>query len=248
MNSRILMHGTVALIWSLAALAPGLAAAADAGRIIAVSGEATVLRNGQRLPVQKNLVLLSGDTVTTGEGGRVRWQMSDESYFSLTPKSKFRIDDYAMAGNQSGKAFYQLQDGGVATLSGLIKSPESYRMQTPAARISVQGTRYRSAFCTCKNQVRKGTPLENGLYLGVDEGTVVVANSAGSLSVKAGQYAFAADDKTAPRLLHKKPSILEDADFDLDVEVRAEADVGVLPGRPVPVNPRDIVEPPASPF
>lgn len=249
MNTRILMRGALALLAALMGGVPGLAAATDAGRVIAVSGEATVLRNGQRLPIQKKLVLASGDTVITGETGRVRWQMSDESYFTLTPNSRFRIDDYAMSDDQTGKAFYRLQDGGVATLSGLIKSPQSYRLQTPAASISVRGTRYRSAYCTCADQVRTGTPLENGLYVGVDEGMVIMANSAGSLEVKAGQYGFAADDKTAPRLLYKAPSILLDNDLSLDVEVRAEADVaGNRIERRVQAGTRVVTEPPASPF
>lgn len=253
MNSRMLMRGIVALVWSCAVWMPGLAQAGDAGRVIAVSGEATVLRGGQRLPIQKGIVLLSGDTVVTGEGGRVRWQMSDESYFSLKPQSNFRIDDYVMPdqGAAGAKAFYRLQDGGVATLSGLIKSPESYRLQTPAASIAVQGTRYKSAFCKNGNcKTRKGEQDPDGVYLGVDEGVVVMANPAGRLAVNAGQYAYAADNKTAPRLLKKAPAIFVEAsaDFDLDVEARAELGPGNTIERPVLPNPRVITEPPASPF
>jgi hypothetical protein len=219
--------------------ASGVAQAADAGRVVALRGGVSVVRDGQIVPIQKGDLLRGGDILTTDVDGRVQWQMTDESYFGLKPDSRFTISDYQFDGAaDAGKSSYLLTRGGVSTLTGKIKSP-GYALRTSAAGISVLGTRYKSAICKgdCKT---KGGLLPDGMYVGVDEGIVLVANRMASLSLKAGQYAYVKDANTAPALLDGPPAIFLEADLEF------EAEVEVNPGNAIE-RPGEIIEDPASP-
>lgn len=217
-----------------AGLLSAAAFAAEAGRLVQASGSVSISRAGQTIPVQGETVLLSGDVLTTGESSVAHLQMADDALFAIGSQSRFAIRDYSAptGGEASGKSIYGLEQGKIATVTGKIKAADRYRMETPVARVEVQGTQYKSAMCrggSCKNS--RGT-LPDGAYIAVSEGSIVVANLAGKVSARAGQYVYVASNTTLPVVKDGAPDIFADADSELSFEFDAEFNLEIDIERP----------------
>ena len=191
--SRALIAGLLLLCCQMAGAAAGvgeLAAtilfASGASRLIAVDGaERPAVQGGE---------LRSGESVDTGDG-RVQLKFRDGASMSLQPATRFRVDDYAFAGEQ-GKAssgdrgFFSLLRGGFRTLTGLIgkATREQYRVDTTVATIGIRGTAYTAS-------------LDDGaLSVRTHAGQVSVCNQSGCVEVVAGELATVRRFDEKPRL------------------------------------------------
>lgn len=198
-----------------ASLVPGLALAADAGKVIDVAGGASMVRDGKTLNLKAGTTLRSGDVLVTGGDGTVQWQTADEGLGVLAPNSRFAIQDYSYQGG-GGQAQYEIKSGGYGSVSGMIKSP-GYKVVTPAADITIEGTKFKSILCSgnCGD-------LPDGTYVSVVEGSVTLSNGAGSASGTAGQYLYASGRDSAPRLVDRAPDLLASLTFNFDFEFDAD--------------------------
>lgn len=182
-------------------------AGAAEGRIFYASGGAYIERGTARVDAQKDVLIESGDVLVTEEDGRLQWRMADDAYFAMRPNSRYKIAEYQApaVGGTGGKAFYEMLAGGFRNLTGLIGKQDkaSYRVATPVATLGIRGTDYTSVLCNnnCQWAERGGNKIKNGLYIRVDVGSVLLSNPAGSLEVKAGQYAYVENENTVPILL-----------------------------------------------
>lgn len=204
MNKRFCVPGSAALSGALllcATMLPGLASAAGAGRVLQVEGSVSLTRDKAVVNVKNETRLQSGDVLTTGSNGRVQWQTPDENISLLTPNSRYVIREYSYQGGSEGQSQNELLQGGLGTISGKIQSP-GYKVVTPSADITVGGTKYKAVVC---NGNCGGLP--DGLYVAVTEGSVTVANGAGTLTGSAGQFIFAANRDSAPTLTDGQPGI-----------------------------------------
>lgn len=189
--------------------------AADAGRISGVDGPVTIVRGADKLNAKVGTVLQPGDVVVTGDTGRVRWNTMDEGVMTLSHSSRLAIDSYSFREGE-GSSHYNLKGGGVSVVSGSIQAP-GYKLSTPVADITVNGTQYKSIFC-------KGNcpGFADGMYVVVTEGRVTVSNGAGSLVGTAGQSIFVAGPDVAPALVDGAPRIVAAFDFDFDVDFEGD--------------------------
>ncbi len=182
-------------------LLSGLAQAADAGKVIAISGTINaVAPDGKTRVLQKGASIRSGDTLVTDKKSRVDVRFSDESLVHLRPETRFRIDDYAYAGAVSENAktasggsaprsFFSLIKGGFRAVSGLIAKIKrsNVAVVTPTATIGIRGTDYTASL-----------DERAGLHVSVARGEISLDNKAGSFSVSEGQGAFVPNADTAP--------------------------------------------------
>src|SRR5688572_28264342 len=67
---------------------------AEAGRVMYVSGEATLVR-GNSIPITKGVAVEAGDLIRTGADGRVQLLMADGDRIALRPSTEFRIDEFS---------------------------------------------------------------------------------------------------------------------------------------------------------
>lgn len=203
----------------LALLAPSLAQAA-AGQVLFALGRVEIQRGGQVLSATRGTAVEVGDVVTTGPTGMVQLRMQDGALLSLRYGSSLQVEEYRMpvaataaaapAGDSlaasGGRSALRLLRGAFRTVTGLIgKSPaDSYSVATPVATIGIRGTDYSAAYCSgdCG-----GTA--NGLYLGVSNGGIEVANSAGSLTLGNDQYGYVRDGGTPPARELVPPAVLD---------------------------------------
>jgi hypothetical protein len=123
--------------------APALAEPAAAGRIKVASGDAFIVRGGTLLPATVGLPVLESDGLRTGEDGRLGVTLKDDTRVSLGPGSEVRLDSflYDPAKGRLGLALKFIR-GVTAYVSGRIAklSPDSVRLETPAAIVGVRGT------------------------------------------------------------------------------------------------------------
>ena len=122
---------------------PVFAQSATAGRIKVASGAAFIVRDGKAVEAKVGQDVLEADSLRTGVDGRIGITLKDDTRVSLGPSSEIRLDrfTYAPAESQFGVVL-RLVRGVAAYVSGRIAklSPDSIRLETPAAIVGVRGT------------------------------------------------------------------------------------------------------------
>lgn len=128
----------------MAAAAPAVAQPQTAaGRIKVASGSVFIVRAGAVLNAQAGQTIFEADSLKTGDDGRVGITLKDDTRVSLGPGSEVRVDRfvYAPAEGRMGVVLNVVR-GVMAYVSGRIAklSPDSIRLETPAAVMGVRGT------------------------------------------------------------------------------------------------------------
>lgn len=140
--TRRTLLGTLILA-GVAATAVAQPSQAVAGRIKIASGSAFVVRAGAVLPAQAGQLVYEADALRTGADGRLGVTLKDDTRLSMGPGSELRVDRflYAPAEGRLGLVLNVVR-GVVAYVSGRIAklSPDSIRLETPAAVVGVRGT------------------------------------------------------------------------------------------------------------
>ncbi|TAN52300.1 MAG: hypothetical protein EPN21_04485 [Methylococcaceae bacterium] len=172
------------IVWLLA-FTPAAWALDSAGAILALSGQVEVLRAGQTLAATRQMPLYSGDTIVTGDG-QTQIRFSDESLLTLYRDTRFALDEYQYNGNAADRAQFSLIDGLMHTLTGRMDKA-NYLLKTRLANLAVRGTEYSAL-------------LDHALNVSVLAGRVELSNTAGLLSIAAGQNALVAGPAVMPML------------------------------------------------
>jgi len=135
--------GVVALVLVAAAPAFGQEPSAAAGRVKVASGSAFVVRDNKLIPAQAGQVVFEADALKTGADGRLGVTLKDDTRVSLGPSSEVRIEQfiYTPSDGRLGLVI-KIARGMAAYVSGQIAklSPDSIRLETPAAIVGVRGT------------------------------------------------------------------------------------------------------------
>ena len=137
-------YGAGVLMLVLAAATPALGQQPSAaGRIKVVSGSAFIVRESKLVPAQMGQLVFEADGLRTGTDGRIGVTLKDDTRVSLGPGSEVRLDRfvYAPSDGRLGVVL-KIVRGVAAYVSGQIAklSPDSVRLETPAAIVGVRGT------------------------------------------------------------------------------------------------------------
>ncbi len=128
----------------VAAASPAQAQQASAaGRIKVVSGAAFIVRESKLIPAKVGQDVYTADALRTGGDGRIGVTLKDDTRISLGPTSEVRLDRFNYATADGGLGLVLTFVRGVAAyVSGRIAklSPDSIRLETPAAIVGVRGT------------------------------------------------------------------------------------------------------------
>jgi len=122
---------------------PVFAQAPAAGRIQIASGSVFILRSGTVIPAAAGQLVFEADTLRTGRDGRLGITLKDDTRIAFGPGSEARLDSFAYAPADGRLGFVLRVVRGVAAyVSGRIAklSPDSVRIETPAAIVGVRGT------------------------------------------------------------------------------------------------------------
>ncbi len=113
------------------------------GRIKIASGSAFIVRNGSQVPAQAGQPIFEADGLRTGADGRLGVTLKDDTRVSLGPSSEMRVDRFVFAPAEGRMGVVlNVVRGVMAYVSGRIAklSPDSIRLETPAAVMGVRGT------------------------------------------------------------------------------------------------------------
>ena len=201
-----------------------VAMAQDAGSVIFAKGDVSAERQPPE-PLSKGDVVRTSDTVVTGKASRAQLLMLDGAKIAMRPDSRLLIEEfsYAQPGasaatvtSSNDKSVIGLVKGGFRTITGAIgkENEADYEVRTAVGVLGIRGTDYTAVFCNGDCDwvpgVSAGSPIPDGLYLGVTEGVIVFRTSAETIELKAGEYAFIPLDVPEPQRLNSPPAVLLD--------------------------------------
>lgn len=195
------------------ALAQSQAQPQAAGRVLVLAGTASLERAGQRQPLQGGAEVLSGDLIDVGDKSALQLRFTDESVVALRANTQLKISDYRYEKSvENDRSLMNLLRGGMRTITGLIgkSNPRYYGVQTYAATIGIRGTHFTLVACSndCANP--DGSPVPNGVFGGVTDGRISVANEAGETEFSQQDYFHVVSAATAPLRLLAPPAVLSD--------------------------------------
>ena len=142
MSALRIAVGTFALV-AVAVSASAQAPTTEAGRIKVASGSAFVVRGGAAVPAQAGQIVYEADSLRTGADGKLGVTLKDDTRISLGPASEVRVDRFVYAPAEARMGLVlKVVRGVMAYVSGRIAklSPDSIRLETPAAVVGVRGT------------------------------------------------------------------------------------------------------------
>jgi hypothetical protein len=139
------MTGRAALcaLMFAAAAVPASAQPSAVGRIKIVSGSAFIVRDGALISAQAGQAVFQADALRTGADGRLGVTLKDDTRVSIGPGSEMRVDKFVYAPAEGHFSLVlNIVRGVMAYVSGRIAklSPDSIRLETPAAVVGVRGT------------------------------------------------------------------------------------------------------------
>lgn len=138
------MVRVVSLILAAALLA-AVPASAEIGTVKRVAGTARIDRGKVQIAAVPGTRLDVGDSLVTGQDGRVAVTFIDDSRFSVGPGSRVVLTSFEFDGTtHKGKSSTRVEKGTLAVISGQIahENPKGMTVQTPTSILGVRGTRF----------------------------------------------------------------------------------------------------------
>ena len=196
---------------------------ASVGKIIMAIGEVSINRGGKSIPAKKDTVIEVGDAIVTAGTSNAQVKFNDGAIVALRPNTEFKVNEYKFNGKADGteKADVSLTKGGVRAVTGAIgrSNRDNLKVNAAVATIGIRGTGFNIVFCdaACKE---KSPQSKEGLYAGVFEGKIVVANKGGtSADMGVNRFTYVANENSAPQPLIAPPNFLKDS---LEAQVRVK--------------------------
>jgi len=140
------MRGRIFPIFFAAILAASGALAEEwAGTVKAVTGTASVEREGQVLPLRLGDKVFPGDKLVSGKDSRIAVTLRDDTLISTGANSQLALKDFTFnASTQEGSLFVSVLRGVTAMVPGLVAraNPRAMRVTTPTATVGIRGTEF----------------------------------------------------------------------------------------------------------
>lgn len=178
----------------------------------------------------------AGDVLVTDGSGYAQIRFIDDQQVTLRPNTRLQVEDYQFKSEnpEADSAILSLIKGGLRAITGLVgkrAKKSAYQVRTTTATIGIRGTHFGVLLCQddCTGpSLPASRSLDNGLYVDVTEGSIVVANQGGSEAFSAGQFGFVRNQFSAPTILPADPGsrFTPPPRFDLPAKNRSSAAPG----------------------
>jgi hypothetical protein len=183
-----------------------IAHAQAVGTVTHLSGVLTVKHaDGSAAVLAVRSSILQGDTLVTEANTYTRVKFVDNGEMVLRPSSQVVVKSYVYDVDHPEKdsVTIQLVNGGLRSVTGLIgkRNHEAVSFETPRGTIGVRGTNFGAVFCQsdCGSvPTPNGNMPQNGLYVDVSQGAIVLSNPAGQQIYQTGQFGYVANLNTPP--------------------------------------------------
>ncbi|MEA3491406.1 MAG: hypothetical protein U9R27_05855 [Campylobacterota bacterium] len=181
---------------------------ADIGRVELVSGDTHLERSGQKIPIEKILVKL--DRVITGEDGKVKIVLKDNTNISMGKNSMLLIDDYLLGDTSSdeGSKFFD-----TITMKLEEISPERFNISEKTAVMGIRAfddSDNNDTQCTDKLEVDKKSKMVKISNIRCERMplTILVKESSGETVYKKSGISDISSDLEIPSAVLKSSYIL----------------------------------------
>jgi hypothetical protein len=194
---------TLALTTGAAAFVSCPAVMAEAAKVLAVSGEASIEGTRPR-ELKRGDPVDAGDVIVTRDGSSAQLLMADGSRLEVRASSRVRIDSLALPSSiehpglsdrkrTSGSNIGTLLSGSLSATNptALGNETATRELHTPFGRLAVAGAKYAAELCSGECSDRAG---QSGLRIAVDEGTVTFADGARTVALTGPTTEFIASD------------------------------------------------------
>ena len=184
------------------------------GQVIINVGSLSAINHGTTRLLNRRSSIYNGDTISTGKHSLTQIRLKDGALLSLRPHTDLRIADYRYNGQQDGSEqnIMELLKGGFRTITGAIGhlNKQNYQVRTSVATIGIRGTHYSILLCqqsSCSND-DGANAVEDGLYGGVADGSIVIENKSGKHRFNNDQYFKLTSSSAAPIEFLYPPAVL----------------------------------------
>ncbi len=241
------------------------------GQVVINIGDLTAQNRGATRTLQRRSVIYRGDTLATGNRSHTQIRLKDGALLSLRPYTNIKIAEYNYNGSEDGneKSIIELLKGGFRTITGAIGhlNKKNYQIRTSMATIGIRGTHYSLVLCQQASCSGDGEQVEDGLYGGVADGSIVIENQSGVHSFNNDQFFHLTSASASPVETLVPPQVLthsqshktnktQQADQSPNKKAKSQLRryaVIFEPNQPNPVKkriilPKDIALPPFSDF
>lgn len=116
---------------------------ANVGSVVAINGEASLIREGKNYNLKKEFIILKHDEIKTKKSSKVQLFFNDETIITIGENSSLQVYDYLYdEKNNDSKAEFSMFKGTFKTISGKIGkiAPEKFILKTKGASIGIRGT------------------------------------------------------------------------------------------------------------
>ncbi|MBM0203957.1 FecR domain-containing protein [Micromonospora sp. STR1s_5] len=114
---------------------------ATIGRVEIISGQATVIRNGTAVVLNRGDIVFKGDVVQTDRSSTLGITFIDGSSFNLGSGARMVLNDMVYQPNSGGNsALLNIVQGSVTFLAGQVAKTGEMRVGTPVATMGIRGT------------------------------------------------------------------------------------------------------------
>lgn len=187
------------------------AAQAAAGRVLIAAGDVVALRDGRSIALSDGAQVESGDTIQVGERSSVQLLMADKAVLALRANTSLALSTYRFD-DKGSQSFLTLLRGGLRAVTGLIgkRNNANFKLTTPTSTIGIRGTHFTVVQCNGNCLNSDGSKAADGLFGGVTDGRIVVANGAGEKEFRRNEYFYVANRDTQIRTLPEPPPFLRD--------------------------------------
>jgi len=201
------MQLSAARSFAFAALLAPLLALAQ-GTVQHLSGTLSAQRpDGTARLLSEKSTVREGDVLTTGANTYAQIRFTDGGRITLRPDTQMRIEGYRFEERapERDNFFFALLKGGLRAITGLISkrgNRDSYRLRTPTATVGIRGTDFNAIHVPTGH-----ADLASGVYVTVNDGTVVTFSGGVEQLVNPGQTSFSSSSNLPPRLVPTPPNL-----------------------------------------
>lgn len=170
---------------------------ANIGKVVAIKGDATVLRDTKTIKLKQNSQILSSDTIKTSKNSKIQLLFKDNTIITIGKNALFKVKEYKF--NEKKKiatAKFSLLKGTFRTITGKIGklSPKSFKLNTKSASIGIRGTQIlvdiqdknENIYCT-QGQI-KVSSLTNSSSIILDAGEYIALKTGGNNNFKKSKF------------------------------------------------------------
>lgn len=114
------------------------------GTITALSGSASILRDGKSIEATLGAKLEQKDSIKTSDATKIQIIFIDETIISIGKNSNFSIDEFLFEESEAPSAKFGLLSGAMRTITGKIAdvAPDKFSVKTKTATIGIRGTNF----------------------------------------------------------------------------------------------------------